>query len=86
MRPGATQPWHSNEDAQAVIGLLGSTERLRQSLQEVMGPQRPASMFTLSYDEVVIGVTTEKHPSPLIEDYLRAQVHQIHHRPLIGPN
>ena len=32
MRPGATQPWHSNDDAQAVIGLLGSTERLRSSL------------------------------------------------------
>jgi hypothetical protein len=71
MRPSTAQPWHSNADAQAVIGLLSSTERLRQSLYEVMAPaKRPATMFSLSYDEVVIGVTTDKHPSPLIEDYL----------------
>jgi hypothetical protein len=74
MRPGASLPWHSSDDAQAVIGLLTSTEQLRQSLQDVMGPQRPASMFTLSYDEVVIGVTSEKHPSPKLEDYLRPRI------------
>lgn len=70
MEPSTTLRWHSNEDAQAVIGLLASTEDLRRSLQDVMGPPRPASIFTLSYEEVVIGVTSEKHPSPRMDDYL----------------
>lgn len=74
MKPSTTLPWYSNDDAQAVIGLLASTEQLRHSLQDVMAPQRPASMFTLSYDEVVIGVTSEKHPSPRMDDYLQPRM------------
>ena len=71
MVPAEPLPWHSNEDAKAVIGLLASTEQLRHSLQDVVPPQRPASMFTLSYEEVVIGVTSEKHPSARMDDYLQ---------------
>ena len=71
MVPREPLPWHSNEDAKAVIGLLATTEQLRHSLQDVVAPQRPASMFTLSYEEVVIGVTSEKHPSARMEDYLQ---------------
>eukprot|EP01043_Picozoa_sp_COSAG02_P053953 COSAG02_NODE_6035_length_3855_cov_112.760117_4_plen_259_part_00 len=74
MEPSATLPWHSHEDAKAVIGLLATTEQLRHSLQDVMVPQRPPSMFTLSYDEVVIGVTSEKHPSPKMDDYLHPRL------------
>ncbi len=74
MEPSATLPWHSHDDAKAVMGLLASTEQLRHALQDVMVPQRPPSMFTLSFDEVVIGVTSEKHPSPKMDDYLQPRL------------
>jgi len=62
---------HRHTDAQAVIGLLESAAQLRETLRSAAAPRRQPSMFTLSYDEVVIGDTAEKHPSPLVEDYLR---------------
>eukprot|EP01047_Picozoa_sp_COSAG01_P075399 COSAG01_NODE_12912_length_1664_cov_1.965495_3_plen_53_part_01 len=46
-------------EAQAVLGLLRSSQALLARVSRFPQPSPPLSLFSLSYDEVVIGVTVD---------------------------
>jgi|EP01049_Picozoa_sp_SAG25_P017276 hypothetical protein len=57
-------------EAQAVLGLLRSSQALLARVSRFPQPSPPSSLFSLSYDEVVIGVTVDDSPTTMLESYL----------------